>query len=394
MDSYTIASRSNQDYVGTGRVGNIDYIFAFDGHGTNNVINQIRDMNMDEIATSSDPVQAVHSRLVGNTIRSGATMAFARMTGTFVETFNCGDSTVQVWLNGSNVYTSTPHDFLNPAEIERTKHLVKWIHSDKAPFPVSPTRIEDIMSSIGYFKGGESMVPSQALGHNNITELAPETFKLQTKPIDVVRMVVSSDGFSDMLVDASTGTARVLAEEAHRRWHQKWDYPYQGRIVKNDFGGDVDDVGVAVYDNTIKYRPVMCIPWSPSHFDTDDIYKTFDAVFQGVSHVDEVVRADHKVFFIHFVPSDLDEVHKKIYEKSSFRVYYSDDWYWTTRIYNKSPPLRCVDDVYARWEGDVPWKEFSAEQIPSEICRKMIAGLWLKQTTQYILNIQFKHTLF
>ena len=376
MDSCTIPSRSNQDYAGTGRVGNIDYIFVFDGHGTNNVIRQIRAMDMDEIATAPDPVQAVHSRLVGNSYQSGSTMAFARMTGTFVETFNCGDSTIQVWLNGSNVYTSTPHNFLDFKEVQRTQKNVRSIQPTKAPFPVSATRIEHVLSPIATFTCGEAMVPSQSLGHNNMTGLDPQKFSLQTIPTDTIRMVVSSDGFSDMLVDASSGKARTLAEEAHRRWHQKWDYMYHGRLVQTDFDGDVDDVGIAIYDNTIKYRPVMCLPWSPLHFVSDDIYKTFDTLFRGVSHVDEVVRADHKVFFIHFVPSDLDEVHKRVYSKTSFKVYYSDEWYWTTRIYKKSPPLRCVDDVYARWEGDVPWKEFSAEQIPAETCRKMVAGLW------------------
>ena len=376
MDSYTIPSRSNQDYTGTGRMGTVDYIFAFDGHGTNNVIHQIRAMDMDEIATSQDPVQAVHSRLVGNTFQSGSTMAFARMTGTLIETFNCGDSTIHVWLNGELVYKSTPHNFLDLKEVQRTQKNVRSIQPTKAPFPVSATCIEYVLSPIANFNCGEALVPSQSLGHNNMTGLVPQTFSMQTNPTDTVRMVVSSDGFSDMLVDASIGKARQLAEEAHRRWHQKWDYMYEGRLVQTDFGGDVDDVSIAMYDNTTKYRPVMCIPWSPLHFVSDDVYKTFDTLFRGVSHVDEVVRVDHKVFFVHFVPSDLDEVHKRVYSKTSFKVYYSDDWYWTTRIYKKSPPLRCVDDVYARWEGDVPWKEFSAEQIPAEMCRKMVAGLW------------------
>jgi len=120
----------------------------------------------------------------------------------------------------------------------------------------------------------------------------------------------------------------------------------------------------------------MCIPWSPVHFESDDVFKTFDVLFGKVSHVDEVVRGDHKVFFIHFIPAALNEVHARVYAKASFRVYYGEDWYWTTRIYKKSAPLRCADDVYARWDGTTPWKEFSAEQIPAEVCRKMVAGLW------------------
>jgi len=365
MDSFTIPSKNNQDYAGTGRIGNIDYIFLFDGHGTNNVIRQIREMDMDEIATSSDPVQAVHQRLVGNTYGSGSTMAFARITDTHVETFNCGDSSIRVLLNGTTVHQSTPHTFLDTKEVQRTQHTVARIQPCRTPFPVSSTRVEDILSPVGHFSCGESLVPSQSLGHNNMTGLSPERFTLHIQHTDILRMVVSSDGFSDMLVDESTGTAKELAEEAHRRWFQKWDYMYKGTLVQTDFGGDVDDIGIAIYDNTIKTRPILCIPWSPTYFEIDDVFKTFEFLFTGVSHVDEVIRNDYKMFFIHFIPGKLQKW------ESSFKVYYGDDWYWTTRIYDKSPPPRCVDDLYRRWDRTIDWKSFIEHEIPESICRKM-----------------------
>ena len=370
MDSHIIPSTNNQDYAGTGRIHDTDYIFAFDGHGTNHVIDQIRAMNMDDIALSSNPVLAVHEQLKGDSYRSGSTMAFARKTGTCIETFNCGDSMIWIYVNGSLRHESIPHTFTNPKEIERTRHLVRRIKQFMAPFPVSHDTVEEILSPSGLFHTGEELVPSQSLGHNNMTELAPEHFTVTVHPTDHVRMVVGSDGFSDMLVDPSQGTARTLAQKAVERWKQKWNYMYQGRIVQTNYD-DIDDVSVAVYDDEIKFRPAMCIPWSPLHFTTQDVESTCNAVMGGVLRVDEVVKETHKVFFIHFLPSKMDDGNRYVYGKTKMKLYYSNDWYWNMGISHYTSPLRCVDDVYERWNGLEAYDTFRENQIPSHVCYKM-----------------------
>ena len=372
MDSFTIPARNNQDYAGVGRIHNIDYIFAFDGHGMHHVIDQIRNMNMDDIASASNPVFAVHEQLKGDSYRSGSTMAFARKTGNLIETFHCGDSALRVYVNGMLLHTSTAHNFTNPAEIKRTESMVRFIQPTMAPFPVSATAIREVLSPEGFFKTGEALVPSQSLGHNNMTGLDPEIFTITVKPTDHVRMIVGSDGFWDMLVPP-TGDARTLAQEAHRRWKQEWDYPYLGRIVKNRFE-DIDDICVAVYDDEIKTRPSLCIPWSPLHFTTDQVRATFEAVMEDVLRVDEVVKETHKIFFIHFLPHRMDDGNTYVYDtlkERRIKLHYSNDWYWMVGMSKYTEPLRCVDDVYFRWNKEENYSEFIEGQIRESSCYKI-----------------------
>jgi hypothetical protein len=366
MESHFIPNAKNQDFVGTGRIQDIDYLFAFDGHGTDKVIHQIRNMNMDDIATSHNPVLAVHEKLIGDTYLSGATMSFARIQGNRVESYNCGDSQVHIYLNGTRVHQSIPHTFTNLDEIKRTASRVTSIKPTKAPFPVSDTVIRDVLSPTGRFITGEELVPSQSLGHNDMTGLAPEYFTVTVSPTDHLRIVVGSDGFWDMMVDPSKGTAKALTQEAHRRWMQTWTYESGGQTVRTDFGGDIDDIGVAVYDNVIQFRPALCIPWSPPSFTTDQIRMTFEAVMGGVLRVDELVKPTHKVFFVHFLPMKMDEKNKKVYEilaKRPLKVYYSDDWFWNVSVSHYTAPMRCVDDVYGRWDGVCPYEEFADSQV-------------------------------
>ena len=374
MESCIITGVKDQDFAGTGRVGDTDYLFAFDGHGTDTVIQQIRKMDMDDIALQPNPVWAVHLNLVGNTYRSGATMAFARIQNYKIETFNCGDSEVHVYVNGTRVHKSTPHTFTNLDEIKRTEYRILSIKPSKAPFPVSDTVIQDVLSPIGRFLNMEELVPSQALGHNDMTGIAPETFTMTVQPTDHVRIIVGSDGLWDMLVDPSSGTANALAQEAHRRWNQTWTYESGGQSVRTDFGGDIDDVSVAVYDNRVQFRPALCIPWSPSCFTTDMIRKTFDSVMGGVVRVDELDKTTHKVFFIHFRPAVMDEKNKQVYDilaERPLKVYFSDEWHWNVKVSNYTTPLRCVDDVHGRWDGVANYSDFVEDQIPSWALYKM-----------------------
>lgn len=371
MDFSILPARNNQDYAGVGRIHNTDYIFAFDGHGTHHVIDQIRNMNMDDIASASNPVFAVHERLQGDSYRSGSTMAFARKTGNLIETFNCGDSALHVYVNGMLRHVSTAHTFTNPVEIKRTESMVHFIKPTMAPFPVSDTTIHEILSPEGHFKTGEALVPSQSLGHNNMTGLEPELFTLTVKPTDHVRMIVGSDGFWDMRVNPS-GNAQTLTQEALRRWKQEWDYPYLGRIVKNRFE-DRDDICVAVYDDVIKTRPSLCIPWSPLHFTTEQVHNTFEAIMNGVLRVDELIKPTHKIFFIHFLPHSMDDRNTYVYDtlkERRIKVYYSNDWFWMVGMSHFTEPLRCVDDTYSRWKGE-NYTEFMNEQISSFTCYKI-----------------------
>ena len=371
--SHVIPSRANQDRVWTGRVGDMDYIMVADGHGTNKCIDQLTAMNMDEVASAANPILEAHSRLTGNLYGSGATFAVGRRTPTRVELFNCGDSCIDFYLNGKHKYQSKRHTFNDPKEVERTKHLVRQLLPTMAPLPVSYTEIKEVPSPTGHFNTGEQLVPSQSLGHNNMTELAPDYYTCEVTPMDHVRMVTGSDGFWDMWVSTENGTAKELAEHAHRQWMKKWDYLWHGRMYKNDFGGSIDDVSVAVYDDGVKEFPSLCIPSSPSTFTLDQVRATVEATLGGLRKIDELVYPTHKVFFLHFNPCQLTEVHRKVYAAAhdGVKLYYSDEWFWTLKRSHYAGPMRAVDELYDLWDKTGDYYTLYDSHVPHHVTTKM-----------------------
>jgi serine/threonine protein phosphatase PrpC len=251
MDMISLQTGKGQDYAVFGRVRDSDYIAVFDGHGFDKCIDYVRTLNMDEIMGTENPARTLWDLVErgGNFYESGTTLTMARITGTMAELWNIGDSQTHVFLNGEHVYTTDIHTFLNPTEVERTKPLIHFIQSSKAPFPVSDTRVENVESPIGYFKMGESIVPSQSLGHNGMTNFAPSYKQIQFAPTDKVRIVAGSDGLFDMLVDVRMGTAKELAEEAERRWRQEWEFFDGKRSYKTNYGGCIDDISCAIWEN-------------------------------------------------------------------------------------------------------------------------------------------------
>jgi len=251
MESVSFQTGSGQDYSVCGTVGESQYMAVFDGHGTDMCIHYIRTLNMDDIMRTENPALTLWKKVesAGDFYGSGATVSMSRMTGNRIEIWSMGDSETRVFLNGDLAYSTDLHTFSNPDEIKRTEPLVDFILPTKAPFPVSYTRVENIESSIGHFKTGESLVPSQSLGHNGMTGFDPCFKQIVFDPKDKVRIVCGSDGLFDMLVDVSKGGALELAQEAERRWRMTWDFFDGKKTYKTTYGGNIDDISCAVWEN-------------------------------------------------------------------------------------------------------------------------------------------------
>ena len=319
MDSFTIQSGSGQDYSGHATIGNTSYCFVFDGHGYNDCIDYIRTLDMNHFATLPCPPTALEASFAGkNFYKSGATFVLARISDNKLEVFHVGDAKAHVYLNGSLLHETIDHTFENPSEILRTKHFVR-IQPTKAPFPVSDHEVKMIDSAVGHFDNGESFVPSQALGHNGCSGLQPGYFSYTFDIFDKIRVVCGSDGFWDML-PPTTGNAKDLALEGVRRWKQFWQFG----DVRTTYGDSIDDVSVAILDNTNSTS--ICIPYSLKCFDETHVRTAFPF---DIRHVDEVIIGDHKVFFLHFnSPCDgLRELLRNIRDKS-VKLYYNDSWFW------------------------------------------------------------------
>ena len=317
MDSFTIQN-SGQDYAGHATFQNTSYAFVFDGHGYNDCIQHIRQLDMNKFATLPCPPTAIEDSFVGkNFYKSGATFVLARITGTLLEVFHVGDAKAHVYVNDVLVHETLDHTFLLPQEIARTTAV---IHDTKAPFPINDTHADMLDSPVGHFHNGEAFVPSQALGHNSISGLLPGHFTLHFQPYDSVRVVCGSDGFWDML-PCTNGTAQELCLDALSRWKQKWNF--QGQLTTFD---EPDDIGVAL----LVHSPVICIPYSLSSFSSDHVRNSFPF---PVFKLDEIIRGDHKLFFLHFheISSELRELLKNISIRN-VKLYYHDDWFWHLKL--------------------------------------------------------------
>lgn len=243
---------SGQDYAACGEVDNMCYAFVADGHGSARCIEYIRSIDPDLIASEPDPCAYLFDmvRALGDTRLSGFTFTFVRVfkneASKKIQVWNVGDSETHVFINGSLDYKTPPHDFLNDAEVERTKDLVEHVHQSKAPFPVSADRVELVLSPTGYFKNDEKLTLSMAFGHNNATGFEPSLWEREVSLSDEVRAVCGSDGFFNMLVDDLSKDADELADEAAGRWQKKWEFFDGEKTVTTSYGSDFDDVAVAV----------------------------------------------------------------------------------------------------------------------------------------------------
>jgi len=242
--------KDNEDY---------DYVAAMDGHGTgynrDSCIGLLRGLDFTVVAQESNPVEYIRQQLLGhNLIHTGSTFTFARINKTKcqIEVINVGDSMTAVFKNEKLVYTTPLHNFQNPGEIERTKCLIREIRPANTPKPVNDTDVHLIESNIGSWDTGETLVPSQSFGHNNVTGLAPSNILIYYEPEDKVRVICGTDGFWDMKMinypNIAVDSAIRLVNVADRKWKQQWIYFDGIHNPVPTFYDEADDIGIAVWD--------------------------------------------------------------------------------------------------------------------------------------------------
>ena len=178
-----------------------------------------------------------------------------------VTNYNAGDSECIIFVNGNLVFESLSHVLTRPGERERLRPFLndhKPITPAWSPIPVSEIRMTVHRSDISNFKTGESIVPTMAIGHNNMTGFDPDVNKLCFKKTDHVRIVSGSDGFWGMIIKdldqyrLKHFTLEQLLDLAEKRWKQEWEYvgdinqPNKFELTR--FPG-YDDITVCIWDN-------------------------------------------------------------------------------------------------------------------------------------------------
>jgi serine/threonine protein phosphatase PrpC len=267
---------SGQDFAYVTKADEYTGGMVCDGHGLSGCINVIRSMNMTEILSSAEPIQTMHDILesMGPLIhlQSGSTAVYAKIFDDHVDCGSIGDSSIIIFVNGHVVWQNKPHNYSNPSEMARLcgKCVAK---RDWCPKMISETELVMVPSPrITFNDTRVILVPTQSLGHRNATGFAPEIHRVDFVHGDLVRVVLFSDGVSDMLCDTLpndttsllTMSAVEIAQRAETRWRKMWDCVADYRDIANSARkptqfppNGYDDVSVAVIQNYWGAKPPL-----------------------------------------------------------------------------------------------------------------------------------------
>lgn len=238
------------------------YIGSFDGHGTSKCINILR--TLDYATVALNPLNIREMMIPTDLYNSGSTMNFTTIElndDIKVTNYNAGDSECMIFVNGDLVFQTVSHTLNRPGERERlAPYLLEQrpVTGAWSPIPISPTRMTVHRSDVSNYKTGESLVPTMALGHNNMTDFKPDVNEFHFKADDHVRVISGSDGFWGMIVKSidmevlNTYKLDDLVKFAEMRWKQEWEYVADVKkpdsFETTSFPG-YDDITVAIWDN-------------------------------------------------------------------------------------------------------------------------------------------------
>jgi len=260
---------AGQDRVRTGK----DWIIVQDGHGTNHCIHYLDTLDYDTIMQQENPAEEIHrlvqTKVSGNRfIRTGSTLCIARIIPGFVEIINAGDSQATVFIDGQKVFCSYPHSFTDAfnGDPEEYTRLQSVLHPEtpskrgQTLKVITPELISYADARVSMFKCGRELVPSMALGHENMTGFAPKKTRCPILPGQKVRVCVYSDGVSDMQIDndlkedseMQSMNVTELVDKYEKRWKQQWlfaeDISRLDKTVQTNMGGSFDDLCMGIID--------------------------------------------------------------------------------------------------------------------------------------------------
>ena len=240
-------------------------IEVYDGHGTNDCIECIKNTNTVDIIVGAPfaPELALEMMLKQKQpfmpYDSGATFSCVKMFENYVDCRSTGDSEIRVFINRQCVYKSPNHNWANLDEQDRIRHITNITPTQK-PQLLSATSITMVDSVYVNWKLSPCQLrlePTQSLGHRGLTGLQPAVKRIDFSKDDDVIIIIGTDGLWDMINGdedneflCSCTTADEICKLAEDRWKQEWDFiedlAHPENVEKTSF--DVfDDIAVGIY---------------------------------------------------------------------------------------------------------------------------------------------------
>jgi len=244
------------------------YFGIWDGHGSNSVIDQLRNYvtngKLAEFMEETSPVRVLANELLKKQVcrtyeSSGATMNYGILEGNILKCINCGDSRMFVFRNGELIFQSVDHDSSNEKERVRLGDSVTYDKSQNIKM-VDETRMIAVYAEYVRMKNGNNLAITQALGHNGYADPSPDTYEIEIGPTDEIIAISVSDGVTDMLCyDEENNvvpsdvkmlyefSAEELKNKIQERWLQTWTMvTIEGEEHHgiNYDKSDCDDIGI------------------------------------------------------------------------------------------------------------------------------------------------------
>jgi serine/threonine protein phosphatase PrpC len=269
-----------QDYTISGEINKngiyIKYAAVFDGHGSDTVINFIRNIpkeKMDEIISTDHPVKILFDYINNYNLcryneSSGSTICLVKIYPTLIEIINAGDSQAVVYKNNNIEFITNPHNCTNINEISRIsiqKKFLEFKDTNNIKM-VSNNVLYNIRSLYAVFNDNTALAVTQALGHNGKTGIKPDIYTINYNNNDTLRILVGTDGFFDMIIKETNNDnivledlyeiadlpGQVILNRTINRWLQEWKVcPYLDKsiIETQTFNeSECDDISIIIID--------------------------------------------------------------------------------------------------------------------------------------------------
>ena len=255
----------NQDIAFCGKTNFDDsskdycWFVGCDGHGKKdkfNIIEILKQMDWNHIMCQENSFDTLLEEL--KSIKhynkySGSTYYEAKIFKNKVEICNVGDSGICVFIDKIMVYSTTPHNLSNAAELERLSERIQSgnILVDKCQIAkMKDNKTIHFIEGEYYEFDDHRIALSQSLGHDNITGLEPERKTIYFEENQEIQVIGGSDGLWDIVMkeEVCDMNALSLVELAKSRWQEEWDVIWNNETYKDKFH-NYDDVTVCYYKN-------------------------------------------------------------------------------------------------------------------------------------------------
>ena len=237
-------SEKGQDFVAQSKLSNGDlWYIVCDGHGSNKVIDHLRTIDLCSIMENENPARLIAESVekLGDTFNSGATMTIAIISPKSIRCLWCGDSTLKIWADGHEIYSTKNHNSDNPEEVKRMQDMnietneswcIKVLDDNSLTMEKNNYYLLDSISQDGKTKLYDKLNMTSSLGHNGKTGTHIEEATIIMQPGIYYTMVAATDGLWDMVHKEDKihefNDASSLTEFAIKRWTQEWTYVFEG----------------------------------------------------------------------------------------------------------------------------------------------------------------------